>query len=381
MSQIYILGILTFALMFSVTMVYPILKYFVMDRFYVGAAQAGMFVSVALISYVIFAPLWGAISDKLGRRKPLIVLGFFGASLAMFSLTLADSLQKLLLLRLVEGAFVIMAFSLIMTKALDEVKRMHYGKGMGIIGAGMAFGNALGAPAGGKIGMIHVFYPMYFGSLLLLLAALLSILVLKETQLETKASSVFDALKLLGEEKRLGIPYAFSFVERFTVGFFVGVFPIFLASDYGLAPGKIGIYMAAFLIPFALLQYPCGLVSDKIGRVPPLIVGSLLYGICVSLVGAMPLSYLAFLMIFGGIFGALMYPPTAALAGDLAHEAKKGVAMGGFNLFGSLGFAVGPFVGGMIADSYGYKATFAFAGATEILIAIVLLPLLLRLRM
>jgi DHA1 family tetracycline resistance protein-like MFS transporter len=49
--------------------------------------------------------------------------------------------------------------------------------------------------------------------------------------------------------------------------------------------------------------------------------------------------------------GALMYPSSAALAGDLADPAKRGIAMGGFNLFGSLGFAVGPFIGGVIAEN------------------------------
>ncbi len=53
---------------------------------------------------------------------------------------------------------------------------------------------------------------------------------------------------------------------------------------------------------------------------------------------------LAVVMVLGGIMGALMYPPSAALAGDLANPAKRGTAMGEFNLFGSLRFAVGLFI-------------------------------------
>jgi DHA1 family tetracycline resistance protein-like MFS transporter len=50
--------------------------------------------------------------------------------------------------------------------------------------------------------------------------------------------------------------------------------------------------------------------------------------------------------------------------------------MGGFNLFGSLGFAVGTFIGGLIADKYGFQASFAVAGFTVIAIVLVFLPLL-----
>lgn len=161
-------------------------------------------------------------------------------------------------------------------------------------------------------------------------------------------------------------------------GFFVGVFPLMLAMKYGMDSGSIGMYMAAFLIPFALLQYPLGAISDKIGRVTPLVVGSLLYGIAVAGVGIVVPPMLAVVMVLGGIVGALMYPPSAALAGDLANPAKRGTAMGGFNLFGSLGFATGPFIGGLIADRYGFQASFAVAGLTVIVIVMVFLPFLIR---
>jgi MFS family permease len=378
--SLYVLGALTFILMFSVTLVYPVLKVFVMDRFHTTATEAGLFVSASLIAYVIFAPIWGALSDRAGKRKAFIVAGLGGNAVLLFLLTKAVSLKMLLVVRFVEGAFTIMAFSLLMTMALDAAKRTRFGAGMGVIGMGMAMGNALGAPVGGMVGGVGVFYPMYLGAILLAVAALVAKAFLREPELKEKQVSVREALALLTEEVRLLIPYLFSFIDRFTVGFFVGVFPLFLGSVHGFSPGEIGKYMAFFLIPFALLQYPGGRLSDRVGRTPPLVLGSLFYGICVAFVGQVDKSMLFLPLFLGGIAGAFMYPPSAALAGDLAHPAKRGVAMGGFNLFGSLGFAIGPFIGGAIADSYGYGATFAFAGASEVIIAIALLPFLLRLR-
>jgi len=365
--------------MFSVTLIYPVLEDFVMERFNVeSVAETSLFVSANLSAYVIFALIWGGLSDRLGKRKIFIIIGFLGNAILMFSLTLAPNMPVLLALRFIEGSFTVMAFSLLMTSVLDIVKKTHYGRGMGILGMGMALGNALGAPLGGRIGAIDPFFPLYFGSIMLLIGAGIAAAFLKDRELESKPASLKDALLLLREEKRIFIPFAFSFVERFTVGFFVGVFPIMLAMKYGMDSGTIGMYMAAFLIPFALLQYPLGAISDKIGRVPPLVVGSILYGITVANVGIVEPPMLAYIMIFGGIVGALMYPPSAALAGDLADPAKRGTAMGGFNLFGSLGFAVGPFMGGLIADKYSFQASFAVAGLTVIIIALIFLPFLIR---
>jgi len=365
--------------MFSVTLIYPVMEEFVMERFNVeSVAETSLFVSVNLSAYVIFALIWGGLSDKLGKRKIFIIIGFLGNAILMFSLTLAPNMPVLLALRFIEGSFTVMAFSLLMTSVLDIVKKTHYGRGMGVLGMGMALGNALGAPLGGRIGAIDPLFPLYFGSLMLMLGAFITTAFLTERELESKPSSLTDALLLLREEKKIFIPYAFSFVERFTVGFFVGVFPLMLAMKYGMGSGSIGMYMAAFLVPFALLQYPLGAISDKIGRAPPLIIGSILYGIAVMSVGTVEPPMLAAVMVLGGIVGALMYPPSAALAGDLAVPAKRGTAMGGFNLFGSLGFAVGPFLGGLIADKYGFHVSFAVAGLTVIVIALIFLPFLIR---
>lgn len=378
-SELYTIGILTFMLMFSVTLIYPVLEEFVMKRFRIeSVAEASLFVSINIAAYVVFAIVWGSISDKIGKRKVFIIAGFLGNALFMFFLTLAPSLPVLLALRFIEGSFTIMAFALLMTSVLDIVKKTHYGRGMGILGMGMALGNGMGAPAGGRLGAENPLYPLYFGAIILFFGAVITTVFLKEKKLEARPASVMDAIHLLKEEKRIFIPYAFSFVERFTVGFFISVFSLMLAMKYGMGPGSIGIYMMAFLIPFALLQYPLGAISDKIGRVIPLLVGSILYGITVVSVGIVEPPFLALAMVFGGIVGALMYPPTAALAGDLASPSKKGTAMGGFNLFGSLGFAVAPFIGGLIADRYGFEISFAVAGLTVIVVALIFLPFLIR---
>jgi predicted MFS family arabinose efflux permease len=68
-----------------------------------------------------------------------------------------------------------------------------------------------------------------------------------------------------------------------------------------------------------------------------------------------------------------------ALVSDLAGETERGTAMAGFNVFGSVGFLAGILVGGTVAGTFGYPAAFLVAGGTEVVLAVLALPGLLRL--
>lgn len=170
----------------------------------------------------------------------------------------------------------------------------------------------------------------------------------------------------------------FTFIDRFTVGFFIGIFPILLTVKYAATPSTIGMYQAMLLLPFALLSPISGMLSDRIGRAVPLVAGSLFYGAGVATLGYAGPHALMILMIACGVLAALMYAPSIALTGDLAPPGKRGAAMGGFNSFGSIGMALGPITGGIIADTWGLEASFTAAGATEVLIALTAIPFLLR---
>ncbi|MFC6765672.1 MFS transporter, partial [Natrinema soli] len=80
-----------------------------------------------------------------------------------------------------------------------------------------------------------------------------------------------------------------------------------------------------------------------------------------------------------GVLGALVAPATMALVTDLADESERGIAMAGFNLAGSLGFLGGFLLGGTVASSYGYGLAFLVVGGLEIAIAVVTVPVFLRL--
>ena len=118
-------------------------------------------------------------------------------------------------------------------------------------------------------------------------------------------------------------------------------------------------------------QYVSGRLTDAIGPFKPLIFGSLAYGVVLCVVGFADLALLWPTMVALGLLAAVMFPPAIALTSMLSEPSTRGTAMGGFNFAGSLGFAIGPLVGGWMYAWNGYASAFLLSGSMEILLALV----------
>ncbi len=83
-------------------------------------------------------------------------------------------------------------------------------------------------------------------------------------------------------------------------------------------------------------------------------------------------------MIALGVLAAVMFPPAITLTSLLSEPATRATAMGGFNFAGSLGFAIGPLVGGWMYAWKGYASAFFLSGVLEIALALVAMRLISR---
>ena len=344
--------------------------------------DAGMwFLAAEFGAFVTFVGVWGALSDATGRRVPFIAAGAFGgaigyATLGALPAIVAPSFGAVLALRVVQGAATIGAFSLAMTMLMDL--EGGHGKNMGAAGIAIGTGTAVGAPLGGQLSEVDPLAPLYLACALLFAAGGLVWFV--EDRAPSGGRSAREAVASLRSTPTLGVPYAFGLIDRLTAGFFALVGTLYFQDQFGIGPGETGLVLMLFFAPFALLQYPMGKLSDRIGRRVPIVVGSALYGLGVIGVGLAPTLRLAGAgMVLVGVLGALVSPATMALVTDVARDGDRGVAMGGFNLFGSVGFLTGFLVGGGVASEFGYLAAFFVAGGLEILIALVTIPAFLRL--
>ncbi|WP_424003396.1 MFS transporter [Haloarcula salina] len=372
-----------FAVLLAQVLLYPGVDRLVTALGASGDLNASMwFLAAEFGAFVAFAGVWGALSDVSGRRTPFIAVGAAGgailyAVLGWFAVDGQTPFLVVLAVRTLQGAATIAAFSLSMTMLMDLGG--GHGKNMGAAGIAIGSGTALGAPLGGQLYEVATPLPLYAASALLFAVAGLAVVV-EDRAPDSDGRTLAAALTGLRRTPTLSIPYAFGFVDRMTAGFFALVGTLYFREAFDLGPGETGIMLALFFAPFALLQYPFGTLSDRIGRTVPIVVGSLLYGLVVIAVGLAPTVTTAGAgMVATGVIGALMAPATMALVSDLAASTERGTAMAGFNVFGSVGFLAGILVGGSVAGAFGYLAAFLVAGGTEVAIAVLALPRLLGL--
>jgi MFS family permease len=339
----------------------------------------GLFTTAHFAAYIPFAFIWGARSDSIGKRKPFLIVGLVGQGILYALMPLIPNIWLLYAARFVEGAFAIAVVSMLMTMALDMAPSTRRGMTLGVFTLGMLIGNAAGAPLGGVLSTrLGYQAPFLLGSVLLLIMAVIVTLFVGDTPAVAHAYSFSKSINGLRENPRLYIPYSFSLLDRLTVGFFVGQFPVLAAQVYGLKASQTGIYLFVFLLCFALFSPLGGLLSDRLGRFRPMLLGTLVYGFSIMLVGRVGPEMLYVVMAVGGLAGAVLYPPSIALVGDYAAPGQRGIAMGGFNLAGSIGFAAGPLLFSLIADATNLLVPPLVAGALCILAVFLAAPLLLR---
>jgi MFS family permease len=367
-SQVVLLASLVFMAMFNLTLVSPVLPEFVKDRFETTDLAIGIFTSAEMVAYIIFAPIWGVLSDRRERRVPFVLMGLGLSSILFVIMPSIGSFWALVAVRFVQGAFTVAAWSLAMTMALDWAGEKNRGRTMGVLGAGMMMGMAMGAPLGGVLGeRWMVSGPFYLAFVVFVAAFCLALLFLNEpaTRREKKKADV-----PLSEEIDLWIPSAYGFVERFTAGFFITLFPAFLDVEFGFESGMRGMYLGIFFLPFAVLQYPFGRLTDRWGPLPFILAGSIVYGAIMMLVTFLQPAPLAVAMIGLGAMAAGMLPASLVLVGAFARPETHGRAMGLFNALGSVGFAAGLMLSAVFADIWSYSTSFMIGGLSVILVVV-----------
>ncbi|MDH3253468.1 MAG: MFS transporter [Acidobacteriota bacterium] len=365
-SGVWLACLLLFGAMFNLTLVVAGLKEFIIDDLAGTVTDATLFFSIETIAYILFAPIWGLLSDRLGRRRPFIIIGFALSSLIYFAYGAVQSVSVLLVLRFAQGACSVMGWSLVMAAIVDRVSTSRQGRVMGLMGGSLILGVAIGAPVGGYLTRwLGSRAPLTSAGMLFALLALAAFF-LSESKTLRSGIRVQEMITALNAEARLLLPLAFHFVDRLAVGLFVVVFPLYLDSLGASDPAVRGRYLSYFLLPFAFLQYVSGRVSERTGPWPPLLIGSFAYGVLLCFVGYADLLLLAPIMVGLGVLASVMFPPAILLVAELSDSRVRGSAMGGFNLAGSLGFALGPLLGGWAYGSRGFAFAFVVCGVAEV---------------
>ncbi|MFP6655610.1 MAG: MFS transporter [Myxococcota bacterium] len=387
-QRLAIMGLLAMSIMMPVTLPVAILRELVGARFEVSEFYTSLFMSVNMIGALLAAPIAGALADRIGRRRSLIIGALFIDAGLFWAMTLSMPFGLFLIIRFFEGAAHIFSLSLLLSISASLGGSHARGRTMGITGAGMMLGIAIGAPLGGLIGSEEALRPLYLGSILLVGAALLASAVLPDPKSRDRRPELSEMIDLMKKNRDVIVPLIFAFADRFTVGFYTTTFSLFASGLHGASPPLVGLWISAFMLPFALLSFPFGLLADRFSKTVLLCGGSAIYGLLTASLGFWPTDFIGPGMALIGVFAAVMFVPSMLMTTDLTPPEIRGAALGAFNTAGSLGFILGPITGGLVSQlvsanhgaEIGHRAAFAVAGAAEILCALIALPFLLRLR-
>ena len=388
-SEIAALGLLALLILVPVTLPVPVLRDLVLERFAVSELATSTFMSINMVGAIVAAPIAGALSDRFGRRRGLIV-GALVVDAVCFAVLAADvSFPLFMAVRFVEGCAHIFALSLVLAHATELAPSGERGRVMGVVGAGLLLGVALGAPIGGVLGRDGPLQVLEAAVAILVVTAVLAAVVVRAPRQahDRERPGWRELVAMVRARPLMAVPLVFAFIDRFTVGFFTTTFSLYLQRIHELPPARVGLLIAAFMLPFALLSYPFGRLSERVSPVRLLAGGSLGYGIATTTLGWWPAEGLLVLMLGLGLMAAVMFVPSMLLTVEAADARARATALGAFNAAGSLGFIVGPLVGGAVSQSIaatqgwhaGYRAAFAVAGTSEVLCVLLTLPLLAKL--
>lgn len=148
----------------------------------------------------------------------------------------------------------------------------------------------------------------------------------------------------------------------------------FIAEDLELSYTQVGLLKATFSGASSALQIPAGAVGMRFGEALVLMLGNIWVGVGLVLMAATgTFALLLAASVLAGIGGNAQHPLGASLVSKSVPRKQMATAMGTLNFSGDLGKLAGPFIAGIIAVQFGWRAAFAALGVFTALFTIGLL--------
>ncbi|MFW9871009.1 MAG: MFS transporter [Candidatus Thorarchaeota archaeon] len=368
--KITFLGMLTLLAITAAAILHVNQPEFILDRF-VGITEFeySLFDTTLYFSYLIIGIVTGLLSDRWAKRRIFVVIGATGSILFYWLMTTTLSYPVLLLYRFTQGSFTVMTWQTFMTLAIDFSDSSNRGRNMGIFGAFLAIAMGLGPAIGGFIASYGVFIPYYTAAGLNVVVLLMALIALKDPTILKARPTLKQSVLLAKNSPELVVPGIFNLFDRLHIGFILTALPYFLSEILGLDESLRGMSLAIFAMPFILLQYPMGKLSDKHGRFRQLVIGSVGFGLVLSVIGFVGIvgfSVLLVMLAILGLFSGITSPPAMALVGDIVGQEESAMGMGFFNFLGNLGITIGPIIFGILFPIIGMTNAFLFVGLLEL---------------
>lgn len=383
--QVLLLAVGMFIFTLGFGIIVPVMPYYAKN---LGATafDLGLLMATFSIMQFIFAPAWGVISDRVGR-KPIMMIGLLGFGLS-FTLTglssqpimlsiseligrytgLTPHIGVLFCSELIGGTLSAGIWPAILAYIADITKPEERGSLMGLMGAASGLGIIFGPAISGFIAVWGLTLPYFAGAALAYVTAIMSYAMLRESRIkgtETKAEKKVPMMHAL--RTTFGIIFLLSLFISFAGAFIDGTFAYFVMDRFGLTdlpskmpflngtivttgPGVMGIVFTAMGIIGVLCQ---GLLVGKcmalFGEERTIMGGLVICGAGILLLlAAGGLLTLIFFICLIGIGSGLVFPSLNTLVSMKTDPESQGAMLGALGSFSSFGRAIGPPVGSFL---------------------------------
>lgn len=373
----------------------PVLPLFA-KTFGVGAALAGLSISIFGAARLVTNLPAGFLSDRFGRRV-LLVGGPVIVTISSILSGLSPNFWMLIASRFVAGAGSAMYMTGAMVLIADVTSPGNRGRVMSIYQGSILLGVSLGPAVGGGVAEIAgVRAPFYVVGALAGIATVWSFIRMPAMAVQvtlsgdaphpqpdlnrepTPEDAEFDpgrgtfslARSLMARPEFALVCLLNMSVFLTRTGGRLTLLPLIGEEEVGLSFGELGAIFTMMTVLNLLILVPVGTMLDRFGRKAVILPSALLMGVSLAMfaVSSTVWMFVAASVVLG-VGSGVLGPAPAAYAADVAPEKARGLAMGMFRTFGDIGFVIGPLGMGGLADLAGFSFALVFDGVIVVIFA------------
>ena len=331
------------------------------ERFGANGLQVGLMFASFSVAQMVFAPILGRISDKVGR-KPVIVFSLIGTAVGSFVTGAAGALWVLFLGRILDGASGA-SVAVAQGAVADIAPPEQRARLMGMLGAAFGVGFVVGPALGGLAALGGPHVPFYLAGSIAAINAVAAMIRLPETKPDTSH---------ITEKSQRGTALSPALKRFALVGFlsmlgfagFEATFSIWGEKQFGFTEGSASIVFVFVGVTLVAVQGGLiGPLTQRLGSRKLLRIGLSLVAVGLLLLGVTTTWPMLFVALFLLSLGQGMSGPSgSALVAELAPVERRGEAIGYQQSTAAFGRVAGPVMAGALFDHVGINSQFLVSG-------------------
>jgi len=379
---VLLLSMFIFTLGFGITV--PVMPYFAIQM---GGTvvDIGLLMAVFSAMELLFAPLWGKVSDRFGR-KPVMIVGLIGFSVAFALSGLSTQLWMLYLFQALAGMMMAGIFPATMAYIADCTEPGERAKQMGMLGAANGAGVIFGPALASLFALWGLRVPFFVAAALALVTSVVTLAWIRESkspdrgQISVQAKSnaswmqpqmlIFFLMMLFVMVAMASLESTFGYftMDRFGLSEIPSSMPVLWTSVMLTGTNLMGVVFTFFgLIGVVTQALIVGKVIERAGEERTIVLGLLAMAagtILLIFSGEMVSIIISACVIAVGI--GLLMPSINSAVSRRTDKDNQGMIMGILGSFNSSGRVVGPVAGGI---AYSVSMLLPYIGSAALAVA------------